>query len=90
LDIPLLMENKINKKNYILVFVDAKKKEIQRRLRKKPNYNPKIFYQLKKLQLPLEFKKKKSNFIIKNNFRSSSIKKSVRILKRKILKKWKM
>ena len=27
LDIPLLMENKINKKNYILVFVDAKKKK---------------------------------------------------------------
>ena len=26
LDIPLLLENKINKKNYILVFVDAKKK----------------------------------------------------------------
>ena len=43
LDIPLLMENKINKKNYILVFVDAKKKEIQRRLRKKTNYNSKIF-----------------------------------------------
>jgi len=86
LDIPLLMENKINKKNYILVFVDAKKKEIQRRLRKKPNYNPKIFYQLKKLQLPLEFKKKKSDFIIKNNFKSSSIKKNVKILKNKILR----
>ncbi len=27
LDIPLLIESKINKKNYILVFVDAKKKE---------------------------------------------------------------
>ena len=27
LDIPLLIENKINKKNYILVFVDAKKKK---------------------------------------------------------------
>ena len=87
LDIPLLMENKINKKNYILVFVDAKKKEIQRRLRKKPNYNPKIFYQLKKLQLPLEFKKKKSDYIIKNNFKSSSIKKNVKILKNKILRK---
>ena len=87
LDIPLLMENKINKKNYILVFVDAKKKEIQRRLRKKPNYNAKIFYQLKKLQLPLEFKKKKSDFIIKNNFKSSSIKKNVKILKNKILSK---
>ena len=81
------MENKINKKNYILVFVDAKKKEIQRRLRKKPNYNQKIFYQLKKLQLPLEFKKKKSDFIIKNNFKSSSIKKNVKVLKNKILRK---
>ena len=87
LDIPLLMENKINKKNYILVFVDAKKKEMQRRLRKRPNYNPKIFYKLKKLQLPLEFKKRKSDFIVKNNFKSSSIKKNVKILKNKILRK---
>ena len=87
LDIPLLMENKINKKNYILIFVDAKKKEMQRRLRKKPNYNPKIFYKLKKLQLPLEFKKRKSDFIVKNNFKSSSIKKNVKVLKNKILRK---
>ena len=87
LDIPLLMENKINKKNYILVFVDAKKKEIQRRLRKRLNYNPKIFYKLKKLQLPLEFKKRKSDFIVKNNFKSSSIKKNVKVLKNKILRK---
>jgi dephospho-CoA kinase len=87
LDIPLLMENKINKKNYILVFVDAKKKEIQRRLRKKTNYNPKIYYKLKKLQLPLEFKKRKSDFVVKNNFKSYSIKKNVKVLKNKILKK---
>ena len=87
LDIPLLMENKINKKNYILVFVDAKKKEMQVRLRKKPNYNAKIFYKLKKLQLPLEFKKRKSDFIVKNNFESSSIKKNVKVLKNKILRK---
>ena len=83
LDIPLLMENKINKKSDILIFVDAKKKEINKRLKKRPNYNLKMFKKLKKLQLPLEVKKKKSNFIIKNNFRSSSIKKSVRILKNK-------
>ena len=87
LDIPLLIENKINKKNYILIFVDAKKKEIQRRLKKRPNYNPKIFYKLKKLQFPLEFKRRKSDFIIKNNFKSSSIKKNVKILKNKILRK---
>ena len=87
LDIPLLIENKINKKKDVLVFIDAKKKEINKRLKKRLNYNPKMFKKLKKMQLPLEVKKKESNFIIKNNFRDSSIKKSVRILKRKILKK---
>ena len=85
LDIPLFLENKLNKKKNILVFVSAKKKEIQKRLRKRPNYNPKIFNKLRKLQLPLEFKKKKSNFIIKNNFKIISVRKSVRILKGKIL-----
>ena len=87
LDIPLLIENKINKKKDVLVFIDAKKKEINKRLKKRPNYNLEMFKKLKKLQLPLEVKKKESNFIIKNNFRRSSIKKNVMILKRKILKK---
>ena len=87
LDIPLLIENKINKKNYILIFVDAKKKEIQRRLKKRSNYNAKILNKLKKIQLPLEFKKKKSKFLIKNNFKSSYIKKNVKLLKSKILEK---
>ena len=87
LDIPLLLENKINKKNYILVFVDSNKKEIQKRLKKRPNYNVKIFNKLKKIQLPLEIKKKKSKFLIKNNFKSYSVKKSVKLLKSKILAK---
>ena len=87
LDIPLLLENKINKKNYILVFVDSNKKEIQKRLKKRPNYNVKIFNKLKKIQLPLEIKKKKSKFLIKNNFKSFYIKKNVKILKSKILAK---
>ena len=87
LDIPLLLENKINKKNYILVFVDAKKKEIQKRLKKRANYNSKILNKLKKIQLSLEIKKKKSNFLIKNNFKSSYIKKNVKLIKSKILAK---
>ena len=45
-----------------------------------------MFKKLKELQLPIEIKKKKSNYIIKNNFKSLSVKKSVKILKRKILK----
>ena len=85
LDIPLLIENKINKKSDILVFVDAKKKEINKRLKKKPNIKIKIVEKFKKLQLPVEFKKQKSNFIIKNNFRNSSTKKNVKRLKEKIL-----
>ena len=86
LDIPLLLENKINNKRDILVFVESKKNEINKRLRKRNNFNLKIFKKLKKLQLPLEIKKKKSNFIIKNNFKSLSVKKNVKIIKNKILK----
>ena len=85
LDIPLLMENKINKKNDILVFVDAKKNEINKRLKKRPNVNLKIIERFKKLQLPVELKKKKSDFIIKNNFRNNSIKKNVKKVLEKIL-----
>ena len=85
LDIPLLMENKINKKNDILVFVDAKKNEINKRLKKRPNVNLKIIEKFKKLQLPVEFKKKQSDFIIKNNFRNNSIEKNVKKILGKIL-----
>ena len=85
LDIPLLMENKINKKSDILVFVDAKKKEINKRLKKRSNINLEIVKKFKRLQLPLEFKKKQSNFIIKNNFRNNFIKKNVKKMLKKIL-----
>jgi len=85
LDIPLLIENKINKKSDILIFIDAKKKEINKRLKKRPNFNLEMIKKLKKFQLPLEIKKKKSDFIIKNNFKNNYIKKSVKIIKEKIL-----
>ena len=85
LDIPLLIENKINKNNYVLVFVDAKQKEIKKRLRKRSNLNTKLFNKLKKLQLPIEKKRKKSDFVIKNNFKHNSTKKNVKKVLRKIL-----
>jgi len=78
LDIPLLIENKINKKNDILIFVDAKKKEINKRLKKRIGTSDKVIKKFKKLQLPVEIKKKKSDFIIKNNFRNDSAKKNVK------------
>ena len=84
-DIPLLLENKIEKKANILVFVEAKKEEIIKNLKKRKNYNFKIIKILKKFQLPLKYKKKKSNFVIKNNFKIQTAKKSVKLLKNKIL-----
>ena len=60
-DIPLLMENKNFKKNFVYVFVDSKKKDILKRLKKRKNYNKKIIENLRKSQLSLEFKRKKSD-----------------------------
>ena len=74
LDIPLLLENKINKKGDILIFIQAHKKDILKRLKKRKNLNNKILKNFKKIQLPLVLKKKKSQFIIKNNFKKNSVK----------------
>ena len=87
LDIPLLLENNIYDKNFILVFVDSNKKQILRRLKKRKNYNSKIFKILQKIQLPVEFKRKKSDYIIKNNFIKSSLKKNVKLLKKNLFNK---
>ena len=84
LDIPLLLENKINKKNDIIIFIDADKKELKKRLKKRHNINFELIRKFKKIQLSLEIKKKKSNFILKNNFNSNSVKKSVKNIIRKI------
>ena len=85
LDIPLFLENKMNKKSDILIFIDAEKKQINKRLKKKHNENLKIIEKFKKLQLPVEFKKKHSDFTIKNNFRNNFAKKNVKNILEKIL-----
>ncbi len=83
LDIPLLLENKINKKNDIIIFVEAKKRDIEKRFKKTKKNRVKF---LKKFQLPVEMKKKKADFIIKNNFKNSYLEKGVKMILKKILK----
>ena len=61
LDIPLLLENKLTSSDMILIFVDAYKKEVVKRLRKRPNFSIKLYNIIKKNQFPLSLKKKKSN-----------------------------
>jgi dephospho-CoA kinase len=85
LDIPLLIENKINKKNDILVFVEAKRKMVSLRLKKRKNFNLRVVNKFKKIQLPIKIKKKKSNFVIKNNFNNNFVKKNVKKILEKIL-----
>jgi len=85
LDIPLFIENKMNKKNDILIFVDSQKKEINKRLKKKFNKNGKMLKKFKKLQLALEIKKKKARYVIKNNFKNKFVKKNVNKVLEKIL-----
>ena len=77
LDIPLLLENKINKKNDILIFVESKQSEILKKLKKRKNFNQKLFEKFKNVQLSLNYKKKKSQFVIKNDFTKNTIKKYI-------------
>ena len=85
LDIPLLLENKINKKNDILVFVKSKKSDILKRLKRREGFNPKLLNKFKNIQLSLDYKKKKARFIIKNNFTNKSIKVSINKILKEIL-----
>ncbi|MDC3101800.1 dephospho-CoA kinase [Candidatus Pelagibacter sp.] len=83
LDIPLLLENNINEKNDVLIYVDSQKTDILKNLKKRKNFNKKIFKKFKEIQFPLDYKKNSSDFIIKNEF----TKKSVNVGVLKILKK---
>ena len=85
LDVPLLLENKINKKKDILIYVETKRSEILRRLKKRKNFNMKIHNNFKKIQLSLDLKKKKSQFIIKNNFKKNSVKIRVKEILRNLI-----
>ena len=82
LDIPLLLENKINKKKDILIYVDSRKVDILKNLQKRKNFNPKILKKFRQIQLSLVYKKKISRFIIKNKFTKNSVKNEIK----KILK----
>ena len=61
-----------------------KKKEIYKRLKKRHEFNFRLIKEFQRIQLPLEIKRKRSNFIIKNNFKSNTIKKNVKIILKKI------
>ena len=85
LDIPLLLENKINNKKDILVFVESKKSDILKRLKKRNNFNKKLFRKFQNIQLSSTYKKKKSKFVIKNDFTKKTVKKAIRNIIKEII-----
>ena len=87
LDIPLLLENKINNKKDILVYVDSKTKDIEKRIKKRVNFDSKLLNKFKKIQYTSSYKKRRSDFVIKNDFTNKTVKKGIKNILNKI-EKW--
>ena len=85
LDIPLLLENKINKKKDILIYVHSKKDKVLKILKKRKNFNQALLDKFKAIQLPPAYKKNKSHYIIKNDFTKKSVKDGIKHILRKII-----
>ena len=66
-------------------FIQSNKLEVIKRLKKRNNFNLDLLNKFKKIQLPLSYKKKKSQFIIKNNFTNKSVNRSIKKILKDIL-----
>ena len=85
LDVPLLIENKLNKKHDVLIFVKSSKNKILARLKKRRAFNKKIFKSLNENQIVLSKKKKLANYIVDNNFPLNIMKRKINLLEQKII-----
>ena len=55
-----------------------------KRLKKRENFNNKLLKKFKNIQLPLDYKKNKADFIINNDFTKKTLKKSIKLILKKI------
>ena len=85
LDIPLFLENKLNKKRDVIIFVQSPQKEVFKRIKKRKNFNKSVLQKLNKLQLPLNIKKRNSHYIIRNNFKKNLVRNNIKDILNKIL-----
>jgi dephospho-CoA kinase len=84
LDIPLLLENKINKKEDILVFIQSKQSDILKKLKKRKNFNQKLLKKFKNIQYSSKYKKRKSDFIIRNDFTKKTVNEGIKNILKEI------
>ena len=85
LDIPLLIENKLNKKKDVIIFVKSKKYKVLNRLKKRPNFNEKLIRRLKENQVILSKKKKLADYVIFNDLSKHIMKRKIKQIKEEIL-----
>ena len=84
LDIPLLIENKLNNKSDILIYIKTPRNIILKRVKNRGNYNKKTLDILKKKQINMKKKIKLANFIIYNNLNKKNVLNQINKIKKKI------
>ena len=82
----MLLENKINIKGNILIFVKSKRFKIIKFLKKRANFNEKLYNIMRKNQFKPSYKEKKADYIIINNFKNRTILKEILSIKNKLNK----
>ena len=75
-----------NKQHWEKVFQTKTPEQVSwKRIKNRKNFNNSVFQKLKKLQLPLNIKRNRSDYVIKNNFKKESARKNVKHILTKIL-----
>ena len=85
LDIPLLLENKLNEPEDVIICVEAKQKILDKKLQQRPGYNKKMVSMLRKIQLPIEEKKSRADFVLVNNYNKKTMQLRVKELLDRII-----
>jgi len=69
-----------------LIYIQSKKPLILKNLKKRKNFNQKLMKKFKTIQLPTSYKKKKSHFIVKNDFTKKSVNDGIKDILKKLNK----
>ena len=85
LDIPLLLENKLNEPEYVIICIEAQQKMLDKKLQQRPGYNKKMVSMLRKIQLPIEEKKSRADFVLVNNYNKKTMQLRVKELLDRII-----
>jgi len=85
LDIPLLLENKLNEPEDVIICIEAQQKMLDKKLQQRPGYNKKMVSMLRKIQLPIEEKKSMADFVLVNNYNKKTMQLRVKELLDRII-----